>query len=57
MSEDIFIQQGTKQEQYESLLPQIKGLLQGEDDLIANLANIAAALKHNLTGGGLVFIL
>lgn len=37
---------GTKQEQYESLLPQIKGLLQGEPDLIANLANITAALKE-----------
>ena len=37
---------GTKEEQYEALLPQIKGLLTGEDDLIANLGNVAAALKE-----------
>jgi GAF domain-containing protein len=46
MSEDLVISKGTKEEQYESLLPQIKGLLEGEPDLIANLANIAAALKE-----------
>jgi L-methionine (R)-S-oxide reductase len=46
MAEDLSIAQGTKQEQYESLIPQIRGLLQGEDDLVANLANIAAALKE-----------
>ena len=37
---------GTKKEQYESLVPQIKGLLDGETDLVANLANCAAALKE-----------
>lgn len=37
---------GTKKEQYESLIPQIKGLMTGEDNLIANLGNIAAALKE-----------
>jgi L-methionine (R)-S-oxide reductase len=46
MAEDLTIAKGTKEEQYEALLPQIGGLLQGEDDLIANLANIAAALKE-----------
>lgn len=46
MAEDLTITQGTKEEQYQSLLPQIKGLLDGETDLIANLANIAAALKE-----------
>lgn len=46
MAEDLTIISGTKQEQYEALLPQIKGLLQGENDLIANLANVAAALKE-----------
>jgi GAF domain-containing protein len=46
MSEDLNIIQGTKEEQYEGLLPQIKGLLQGETDLIANLANVCAALKE-----------
>ena len=46
MAEDLLILKGTKQEQYESLLPQIIGLLEGETDLIANLANISAALKE-----------
>lgn len=46
MAEDLSIVKGTKEEQYQNLLPQIKGLLQGEDDLVANLANIAAALKE-----------
>lgn len=46
MAEDLSIHPGTKEEQYVSLLPQIKGLLSGEPDLIANLANIAAALKE-----------
>ncbi len=46
MSEDLNVIQGTKEEQYEGLVPQIKGLLQGEADLIANLANVCAALKE-----------
>src|SRR5215213_5868005 len=46
MAEDLSIVQGTKQEQYQSLIPQIKGLLTGEPDLIANLANVTAALKE-----------
>ena len=46
MAEDLTIITGTKEEQYEALLPQIKGLLEGETDLIANLANVAAALKE-----------
>jgi len=46
MSEDLIIAKGTKKDQYESLVPQIKGLLNGENDLIANLANTVAALKE-----------
>ena len=46
MSEDLNIIAGTKAEQYESLIPQIKGLLEGEPDIVANLANIVAALKE-----------
>ena len=46
MAEDIIIIQGSKEEIYPSLIPQIKGLLEGEPDLIANLANITAALKE-----------
>lgn len=46
MADDLSIAKGTKQEQYTALIPQIKGLLSGEDDLIANLGNITAALKE-----------
>jgi L-methionine (R)-S-oxide reductase len=46
MSEDLNIITGSKAEQYEALLPQIQGLLEGETDLVANLANVAAALKE-----------
>src|ERR1700694_4512846 len=46
MAEDLSIVRGTKQEQYEALIPQVKALLDGEPDLVANLANIAAALKE-----------
>lgn len=46
MAEDLQIIKGSKIEQYEALIPQIKGLLTGESNLIANLANTAAALKE-----------
>ena len=46
MAEDLNIIVGTKEEQYQTLIPQIKGLLEGETDFIANLANVAAALKE-----------
>lgn len=47
MAEDLTItKNGTKEEQYIALIPQIAALLQGEKDLIANLANVAAALKE-----------
>ncbi len=46
MAEDLAILYGSKEEQYQSLIPQIRGLLEGENDLVANLANIAAALKE-----------
>ncbi len=46
MAEDLQIITGNKAEQYQSLIPQIKGLLEGEPDLIANMANITAALKE-----------
>lgn len=36
----------TKKECYETLLPQIDSLVEGESDLIANLANIIAVLKE-----------
>ena len=47
MAEDLTIIQSTnKQEQYNSLIPQIEALLEGEIDLIANQANTIAALKE-----------
>src|SRR6188768_4200075 len=46
MAEDLTIIQGTKEDIYQSLIPQIKALLEGEPDLIANLANVSAALKE-----------
>lgn len=46
MAEDLHIIEGSKEEQYQQLIPQIKGLLEGEPDLVANLANVAAALKE-----------
>ena len=46
MAEDLTIVKGDKLAKYQSLIPQIKGLLQGETDLIANMANVCAALKE-----------
>src|ERR1700744_2549966 len=46
MSEDLQLAEGSKKEQYQSLLPQIRALTEGETDLVANLANVAAALKE-----------
>ncbi|MCD6065888.1 MAG: GafA [Bacteroidetes bacterium] len=48
MSETIHISGATKEEKYLSLVPQIKALVEGETDLIANLANITAALKYGM---------
>ena len=46
MADSLIISEGlTKQEKYETLLPQLKALLEGEPDTIANMANIAASLK------------
>jgi L-methionine (R)-S-oxide reductase len=47
MAEDLTIITSTdKAEQYKSLIPQIEGLLYGETDLVANMANVCAALKE-----------
>ena len=46
MSDDLHIIKGTKTEQYQALLPQVKALTEGEPDLVANLANTVAALKE-----------
>jgi len=46
MSEEIIIEGTNKEEKYISLLPQLKALVEGEEDLIANLANITAVIKQ-----------
>ena len=46
MAEDLQIITGTKEERYSALLPQIRALIEGEQDGVANLANVAAALKE-----------
>lgn len=46
MAEELIIKNGNKQEMYETLLPQIESLLAGEKDIIANMANVTAALKQ-----------
>lgn len=44
MSENLIINDGTKEEKYATLLPQIKAVVEGEIDLIANMANVSAML-------------
>ena len=46
MAEELRIKNGDKQEMYETLLPQIASLVGNETDQVANMANIAAALKQ-----------
>lgn len=46
MSESLTIKGGSKEEQYQTLLPQIEALLAGETDPVANMANTTAALKQ-----------
>lgn len=49
MAEDLqLIDSDDKEEKYLSLLPQIKALVEGESNEIANLANIASALKYGM---------
>ena len=46
MAEDLTIVSGEKSAIYDSLIPQIKALVGDETDLVANLANVAAAIKQ-----------
>jgi len=49
MAEELIISAAVnKKERYQMLLPQIKALVEGESDQIANLSNIAAALKQTM---------
>ncbi len=47
MAEDLTLSTSlSKEEKYKELIPQLKALITGEDDLIANLSNISAGLKE-----------
>lgn len=46
MAENLSINTGSKEEKYRELLPQLHALVSTETDFIANLANVAAALKQ-----------
>lgn len=47
MAEDLLIpKDASKEEMYKKLLPQVKALLEGEVDVVANMANMTAALKE-----------
>ena len=48
MTDDLKLTATTKEEKYIELIPQIKALLDGETDAIANMANICAALKYGM---------
>ena len=46
MAEDLVLIEGDKSTKYEGLIPQIKALIGDEKDIVANQANVAAALKE-----------
>lgn len=47
MAEELFIpKEGSREEIYASLYPQLKALTEDEPDLIANMANIVSVLKE-----------
>ncbi len=47
MAEQLYVrEQASKEQKYEELIPQLKGLLDGETDNIANFANTAAAIRQ-----------
>jgi L-methionine (R)-S-oxide reductase len=50
MAESIVIsdQSLTREQRYTELMPQVKALISGENDLIANMANMAAALREGM---------
>ena len=49
MSEELIISEGNKEEKYALLYSQIAGLVEDEDDMIANMANIASMI-HSTFG-------
>ncbi len=45
MAEDLNISTSSKEEAFQTLLPQLRSLVSGEPNIIANLANMASAIK------------
>jgi len=48
MAESLIVTGTSREEKYRSILPQIKALIDGETDLIANVSNVMGALKFGL---------
>ena len=49
MAEELVISKSKdKAQRYADLMPQIEGLIMGESDVVANLANIASALRYGM---------
>ena len=46
MAETLHLIQGSREEKYKTLVPQLRALIADETDLVANCANIAAALRQ-----------
>lgn len=47
MSETLIIDHSSsKEEKYQQIIPQIKALIESEEDMIANMANVSAVLKE-----------
>ena len=44
MAEELIVVQGGKEEKYEVLYRQIEALMEGESDMIANMANVATMI-------------
>ena len=46
MAEELKVAQGSKEDKYALLYAQIKSITEGEDDLIANMANVAPMIQQ-----------
>lgn len=46
MAETLTIAKGSKEAKYMELIPQVKSMLEGENDLIANMANVASMIHE-----------
>jgi len=46
MAESLAIAKGTREEKYRALIPQLESLVAGENNKVANAANISAALRQ-----------